>query len=108
MLVSNYGNMKNVLFYNKYIWDARLTDILKSAGIYAWIIRSYDRNATIIDLNKQGGELCKLSKSVFYTRAYIFFVTTATVNYINNRGRSGMDGVSLVIDRYSLPIWEVL
>ena len=88
MLVSNVNNMKNVLFYNKYIWDPRVADVIKNAALYAWIIRSYDRQAYIIDINKQGGELGRLVKSVFNTRSFIFFVTVATVNYINSQGRN--------------------
>lgn len=52
VLTSNIANMKHVLFYNKYIFDARLIEIIKKHSLYAWILKSYERTATTITQNK--------------------------------------------------------
>jgi hypothetical protein len=108
VLASNIANMKHVLFYNKYVFDSRLQTIISNNAFYTWILKSYERSATTIVTNKQGGELTRLNKSVHYTKLFLFFVNTDTIDYINHRGRTVQDKVPLIIDRYSLPIWEVL
>ena len=105
---TNCTDMRMVLFYNRYVWVPDLTDIITNYNHYAWVIRNYERIYRDIGGQVSGQSiLYEFSRSVFYTKIWLFIINTDTYNVLQAQG--GASQIQpLYVNKYHLPIFDVV